>query len=385
LTGVTTAFDVAVVGLGAMGSAAAYHLARRGHRVLGVDRFAPPHDLGSSHGLTRIIREAYFEHPRYVPLIRRAFELWRELEAESEKALLERNGGLSIGPAEGMLVRGVLASVLEHGIDHEVLTPAELRERFPRYVAMDGWVGVFEPGAGFLRPEACISAHLDAARRHGADVRLNCVVLGWSAAGDAVRIDTTQGRFHAGHLVIAAGAWAGGLTPELGELLRVERQVSHWFTPADHAGDFTPARMPVSMWEVDGGRIFYTTPDVGRGVKAAFHHGGEFTTPETVRRTILPNEQTEVQRVLRRLVPAAAGAPCGFTVCLYTDTPDEHFLIDRHPTHTRVVLVSPCSGHGFKFSAAIGEVAADLVEQKRPHTEISAFAMSRFPAPSGSA
>jgi sarcosine oxidase len=375
---VSARFDVAVIGLGAMGSAAAYHLSRRGLKVVGLDRFAPPHAMGSSLGLTRIIREAYYEHPLYVPLVRRALVLWRDLARDARgTSLLVRNGGLTIGARGGALVRGVLASAHEHGVAHELLAPGQLSARFPAYVEREDRVAVWEPGAGFLRPEAIIETHLALARGLGAELRSDEPATGWRAAEGGVTVRSAGGDTDASHLVIAAGAWISSLLPALELPLRVERQVSHWFESAG-AAPFGPAKMPVTMWELDGAHIFYTTPDVGRGVKAGFHHGGETTSADTVRREVAPDEVEEAQRTLRALVPGAAGPSRGSAVCLYTDTPDEHFIIDRYPRHENVVVVSACSGHGFKFSSAVGEIAADLVEGKQPCIDLGPFSVARF-------
>lgn len=378
LPGVTRTYDVAVIGLGAMGSAAAYHLAHRGLRVLGIDRYAPPHELGSSHGGTRIIREAYYENPQYVPLVRRALELWRELEDDAGvTALLVRNGGLTIGSPDGELVHGVLTSAREYHIDHELLGPAELAVRFPFYRLKGDDVAVWEPGAGFVRPEPIIRAHLALARRHGAELSTDMRVTGWEASSGGVRVETANGTFEAGHLVVTAGAGAGALLPDLGVPLTVERQVSHWLAPADAAWPLNEWRMPVTMWEVDG-RIFYSTPDVGQGVKVGYHHGGETGAPDSIRREVSPNEQDEARALLDRLCPPAAGKVTASLVCLYTNTPDQHFLIDTHPGHANVHVVSACSGHGFKFSAAIGEAVADAVEGKAPRVDLTPFQRRRF-------
>ena len=352
-------YDVIVVGLGAMGSATACRLARRGMRVLGLDRFTPPHAFGSSHGETRIIREAYFEHPVYVPMVQRAYELWRDLERESGTTLLRETGGVMIGRPDSDLVRGARHSAQLHGLRHEMLTAGEVRERFPALHPESDMVAVWEPRAGMLFPDACIAAHLAQARRHGAELRYKEPVLQWEPEGDGIRVLTAEGEYRARQLIVTAGAWVGALFPGL--LLRIERQVLFWFDPASDPEMFTPERCPVHLWQLDGRRFFYGFPDLGNGVKVGFHHGGEITTVDTVRREIALVEVEEIRSALRRLVPAAEGTLRATTVCLYANTADEHFLIDRHPLHPQVLITSACSGHGFKFSPVIGEILADLV------------------------
>jgi sarcosine oxidase len=371
-------YDTVVVGLGAMGSATLYHLARRGQRVIGIDRFVPPHDQGSSHGATRIIREAYFEHPMYVPLVRRAYELWDMLASEAgEPALLHRNGGLYIGSPGSTVVRGALDSALRHNVAHELLDADQMLDRFPAFVMRHTWLAVYEPGAGFLRPEAAIAAHLRLATGHGATVLCGTPVDRWQPTQQGVQVETTRGEFVARQAVFTVGAWAPGLITDAAGFLSIERQTSHWFAPRTGSA-LGPDSMPVAIWELEDERFFYTTPDVGKGVKASFHYGGETTDVDHVRRTASGTETDEIRGMLEQLVPRAAGAHRGATVCLYTDTPDKHFVIDRHPSHPSVIIISACSGHGFKFSAAIGEIAADLVEGQRPRVDIAPFAFSRF-------
>ncbi|MFM1770302.1 MAG: hypothetical protein RJA22_2831 [Verrucomicrobiota bacterium] len=364
--------EVIIVGLGAMGSAAAFHLARRGVRVLGLDRFAPPHDRGSSHGQTRIIREAYFEDPVYVPLVRRAYELWAELARESGRDLLRVTGGLMLGDPDSVIVAGARRSAEEHGLPHEVLGAAEVRRRFPALRPVGEMVGVLEPRAGVLFPHECIAAHLDLARRHGADLRLDEAVRGWAPDGAGVRVETARGTFRARRLVLTAGAWVAQLLPGMAVPFQVERQVLHWFEAIQPA-DFAPDRCPVHLWQFDGMRFFYGFPDLGEGVKLAFHHDGETTTAEGVRREVAEAEVEAMRRVMRRFLPGANGAWRASTVCVYTNTPDEHFWIDQHPGHPQVIVGSPCSGHGFKFSAAVGEVLADLAQDVPPRVDLGRF------------
>ena len=364
-------YDVIVVGLGAMGSATAYQLARRGMRVLGLDRFTPPHAFGSSHGETRIIREAYFEHPVYVPMVQRAYELWRDLEKESDTTLLRETGGVMIGRPDSELVKGARHSAELHGLRHEMLTASEVRERFPALHPESDMVAVWEPRAGVLFADACITAHLAQARHYGAELRYEESVLRWEPEGDDIRVLTTQGEYRARQLIVTAGAWISAFFPDLP--LRVERQVLFWFDHASASEMFIPERCPVHLWQFDGRHFFYGFPDLGKGVKVAFHHGGEITTVDSVRRQVEASEVEEIRTSLRRFVPTADGTPLATTVCLYTNTPDEHFLIDRHPAHPQVLIASACSGHGFKFSPVIGEILADLAQDKRPRFDLNLF------------
>jgi sarcosine oxidase len=365
--------DVAIVGLGAMGSAAAFELSRRGADVIGFDHFTPPHAFGSSHGDTRIIREAYFEHPVYVPMVQRAFELWRELERLSETALLEQTGGLMIGAPGSALVEGALRSARVHGLQYSMLSADDLRARFPVLDPHADMVGVWEPRAGVLFPEACVTAQLEQARRRGATLRFDEPVSHWQAAEHHANVFTALGRYRARQLIISAGAWVGSLLPGLRLPFSIERQVLHWFDPIGGAGAFNPQRCPIHLWQFDDGRFFYGFPDMGAGVKMAFHHGGEVTTAADVRREVTMNEVDELRTAMRRFVPAADGRLLASAVCMYTNTPDEHFWIDRHPEQANVLVASPCSGHGFKFAPVIGEVLADLVEHKRPRFDLTLF------------
>ena len=353
--------DVIVVGLGAMGSAALYHLAQRGVRVAGFDRFVPPHALGSTHGLSRIIRESYYEHPRYVPLVQRAYELWADLERRSARRLFHQTGGLMIGRRNGVLVAGALRSAREHGLEHEELTAADVHSRFPGFVLPNEMVAFYEPRAGILDPEGCVGAHLRLAAAAGAEVHLDEPVRAWTVAANRVRLVTPTGEYDAGRLALCAGAWTPALLDDDSVALRVERQVMHWFTPARDPDLFTPAHCPIAMIEYAPDRIFYFVPDGGDGVKAAIHHEGEPADPDAVRRDVDDEDIDRVTRLLATYLPAAAGVRRRSATCLYTNTPDGHFLVAPHARHENVLVVSACSGHGFKFASAIGEAVADLL------------------------
>ncbi|HEY2375315.1 MAG TPA: N-methyl-L-tryptophan oxidase [Gemmatimonadaceae bacterium] len=353
--------DAIIVGLGAMGSAALYHLARRGVRVAGFDRFTPPHTLGSTHGLSRIIRESYYEHPRYVPLVQRAYELWADLERRSAHRLFHQTGGMMIGQRRGVLVSGAFLSAREHALEHEELSAAEVRARFPAFALPNEMTAFYEPRAGILDPEACVDAHLRLGVASGAEVFFDEPVQEWSCSGGRVRVVTSNGEYDSGKLALCAGAWTPALLDDDSISLGVERQVMHWFTPARHQENFTPARCPIAMIEYAADRIFYFVPDGGDGVKAAIHHEGEPTDPDTVRRDVDKEEVDRVTALLRTYLPDAAGERRRSATCLYTNTADGHFLITPHARHEDVLIVSACSGHGFKFASAIGEAVADVL------------------------
>ncbi|MCE9601179.1 MAG: N-methyl-L-tryptophan oxidase [Gemmatimonadetes bacterium] len=373
-------FDVIVAGLGAMGSQTLAHLARRGVNAVGFDRFTPPHDQGSSHGKSRIIREAYFEDPIYVPLVRRAYECWAELEAETGTTLFRRTGGLCYGPPDGELVTGARRSAELHGVAHESLDAAALRRRFPAFVVEDDWVGLLESRAGMLDPERAIAAALDVARRHGALVRTGEPVLRWRQDGDGVVVDTPQGTYHAAQLVLSAGMWIGELVRGLGLPITVQRNALYWFEPRRDSALFAPERFPVFLGDLAPGLMLYGFPDTGDCVKVALHHFGPAVTPDAVDRTVGAAEIDHLRGVLQRYLPAANGALRETGVCTYTNVPDEQFIIDRHPEASRVWVASPCSGHGFKFSSAIGEVLADLVTTGRSRFDLTPFSIGRFSA-----
>lgn len=375
----SSAFDrcvVVVAGLGAMGSAIASELARSGSRVVGIDPQAPPHALGSTHGGSRIIREAYFEHPLYVPLVQRAFDAWRSLEARTGRSLLRSTGGLMIGPRDGEVVAGAIASAEAHGLPYEEVTAAEARRRWPLRVP-DGTAVVFEPRAGILDPEACVAAYLELARHDGAEIRTGERLVAWESLAEGVRVRTDRDVIACDALVLAAGPWMPALLADLDLPLVVERVVQHWFRPLDAAA-VAPERLPIFIWENSPARAWYGFPDTGAGVKVALHHQGAPSDPETVRREVASAEVEGMAELLRRWLPEAAGESLGSAVCLYTNTPDDHFLIDRHPADPRVHVVSPCSGHGFKFASAIGEVVAAEIAGHDPGFDLAPFRMARL-------
>lgn len=370
-------FDIIIIGAGIMGSAAAAQLARRGRKVLLLDRFAPPHANGSSHGESRVIREAYFEHPAYVPLIQRAYKLWQELERGSGESLLKITGGLMIGPENGAVFSGSRRSAEAHNLPHEILTAGQVNARFPAFNMPEEFLAVHEPRAGMLFAEKCHGAFLDEASAHGAVFRWNEAVDHWTASDQHVEVTTRTGRYQAEQLVIAAGSWAGQIASALQGKLTVERQVLHWFDPGKRRADCLPESFPVHVWEYEIGKYFYALPDAGSGVKTALHHQGQTTSADTVNREVGDCEKLAMQQLIAKFLPAINRPPHQSTVCLYTNTADEHFLIDRHPEHRNVLILSPCSGHGFKFAPALGEIAAELLTEGETESAIALFGFDR--------
>lgn len=371
-------FDAIVLGLGGMGSAAAAQLAQRGARVLGLETFLPLHANGSSHGRSRIIRQAYFEAPEYVPLLLRSYDLWRDLEAESGQTLLKVTGGLNIGAPESDFVTGAARSARHFNLPAETLSAAEVRARFPGFQLPESLVAVYEPNAGILRPEACVRAALDVAERRGAELHFQEPVLDWQANGDGVTVRTPQGRYTAERLVIAAGPWSYSVLADLGLPLTVRRIVNAHFAPT--APDrFRPEVCPIYLIKVPEGE-FYGFPDMpDEGVKIGGpHEGGTECTPETIDRDVHPEEVALLRRVLDRYLPGASGDVIRTLTCMYTNTPDRDFIIDRHPAYPQVIFGCGFSGHGFKFASAVGEIMAELALEGRTRHQIGFLAAARF-------
>jgi sarcosine oxidase len=363
MTGAPGSYDVVVIGLGGMGSAAAAHLAARGQRVLGLERYGPAHALGSSHGGSRIIRQSYFEDPAYVPLLLRAYELWEQLERESGADLLTVTGGLYFGRPELRTVAGSLRSSEQWGLPHELLDAAEIRRRFPTISPADDEVGLYETAAGFVRPEATVAAHITHALRYGAELHFEEPVLDWSATADGgVLVTTDSGSYSAGRLVICPGAWAPRLLADLGLPLRVERQVMHWFSPGGGVEPFLPERHPIWIHGEERAQLygFPAIDGAEGGVKVAFFRRGGECTPETIDRQVHPEEADDIAQQVRQILPTMADRWLRATPCMYTTTPDEHFVVAGHPGHEQVTVACGFSGHGFKFVPVIGEILADL-------------------------
>ncbi len=353
-------YDVIVVGVGGMGSAACWQLARRGQRVLGLERFDIPNAMGSSHGISRIIRLPYYEHPAYVPLLLRAYELWQEIEQVSGQTLLVTTGSVDGGIEDDPLFQGALASARLHGLAHEVLTGTEVNARFPGYRLEAGARAVFQPRGGLLASERAIVAHVMAAQAEGAVIQARERVQAWEAVGDGVLVRTDKGEYRARRLVLTAGAWMADLVPALRGVAVPERQVLAWLQPR-RPELFSPARFPVFNLQVADGRYYgfpvYEVPGFKFG---RYHHRMEATTAEGMRREVDAEDEAVLRGFGERYFPDGCGPTMTLRACMFTNTPDEHFILDRHPVHQQVVVASPCSGHGYKFCSVIGEIVADL-------------------------
>jgi sarcosine oxidase len=371
-------YDVIVIGLGAMGSATVYQLARRGRRVLGLEQYDIPHSRGSSHGFSRVIRLAYYEHPAYVPLLRRAYELWRELETLSGVPLLHITGSIDAGTSDSQIFLGAQQACRLHGITHEVLTSSELSRRFPAYRLPPEIMAVFQPEGGFLVPELCIVSHIRVAQANGAEIHAREQVLEWLPVGGRVRVRTDQGVYEADRLVITAGAWAAKMVPSLGRLAVPERQVLGWFQPS-HPDLFAPKRLPVFNMLVEEGR-YYGLPifDVPGFKVGKYHHLSEPIDPDHPDFECRPADEKLLRDFLSRYFPDAAGPTMGLRACMFTNSPDEHFILDVLAEMPQVAIASPCSGHGCKFSCVVGDIMADLAERGDTTHDISIHRLARL-------
>ncbi|PYS55276.1 MAG: N-methyl-L-tryptophan oxidase [Acidobacteria bacterium] len=386
-------FDAIVLGLGAMGSASVFQLAKKRRRVLGIDQFSPPHQLGSSHGETRIIRQAIGEGAEYVPLVLRSYELWREIEASTGKQILAITGGLIMSStrskvplhgSDGFLDQ-TIRSAEQFGIDHSFLDAGQIQSRFPQFNLAGDEQGYYEPAMGFLRPERCIESQLALAERHGAEIHRNEKVLEFLPAAHGVTVKTSAGQYTAEKLVVTACSWILQFIGEnLAPFFKIYRQVLYWFEAKDSIDAYLPGKFPIFIWQL--GRhhddFIYGFPAIDGphgGIKVASEQHMLDTSPEQVDREVKEEEITEIYRkYIRHRLPGLSSKCLKAAVCLYTSTPDSRFVIDFHPQDSNVLIVSPCSGHGFKHSAAIGEVVAELITVGRSRLDISKFRISRF-------
>jgi len=368
-------YDVVVVGVGGMGSAALYHLARRGKRVLGLERFDIPNDMGSSHGITRIIRLAYFEHSAYVPLVRRSYELWRDLQQEAEEQLLFVTGAVEGGPR---IFDGALQSCHDHDVPHEALDGREITRRFPAYRLPPHLPLLWQPDGGFLLPERCIVAHVNGALARGAVVRARERVVEWEARENGVRVRTDRGTVEAEKLVLAAGAYSQDVARLPPGMVVAQRQVLAWFQPT-RPELFAPDRFPVFNVLLEEGHL-YGFPIYGvPGFKLGYYdHGGQQGDPDEISREPRFDDEVPLRRCAERYFPDGAGPTTAVKACLFELSPDEHFLIDRHPETELAVVGAGFSGHGFKFCSVVGEILADLALEGETRHDIGFLALNRF-------
>jgi sarcosine oxidase len=367
-------YDVIVIGLGGMGSAAAYHLAARGQRVLGLEKFTPAHDKGSSHGGSRVMRQSYFEDPAYVPLLLRAYELWDKLAADAQREVYRLTGGLFIGPPDCLTVAGSLRASREWDLPHEVFDAHEIRSRFPNFTPRRGDIALYEARTGFARPEMTVQAHIDLAERAGATLSFGEEVLDWAEAGGGVTVRTAHATYTAGQLVICPGAWAPQLLAEFGIPITVERQVLYWLDPVGGTAPFVDH--PIFIYENVHGEQIYGFPAIDGprgGVKVAFFRKGVVCTPDTIDRTVHDHEIREMRDRVAELLPALDGPCLHSATCMYSNTPDHHFVIARHPDCANVTVACGFSGHGFKFVPVVGEILADLATAGATSHPISLF------------
>jgi sarcosine oxidase len=371
-------YDVIVIGVGGMGSATVYQLAKRGKKVLGLERFDIPHDQGSSHGVNRIIRLAYYEHPSYVPIMKRGYELWRELEKDTSEKILHITGSVDASHEDDEVFQGSYKSCLEHDLTHEVLDGKELHERFPGYELPDDYKALYQEEGGFLLSERCIVNHVMFAQSLGADVRAREKVVNWTSHKDFVTVKTERGTYEAGSLVITAGPWASELVPNLGKNAAPERQALGWFQPFKPER-FTPEAFPVFNMKVPEGR-YYGFPVYGvPGFKIGrYHHLDEQVNPDRIDRNITAKDEEVLRDCVSRYFPQANGATMMMKTCMFTNSPDEHFIIGHHPDFHNVSFAAGFSGHGYKFCSVIGEIMADLAVMGKTRHDISLFSPERY-------
>ena len=373
--------DITVVGLGAVGSGAVYRLAQRGLSVAGIERFAPGHDRGSSHGLTRVIRKAYFEAPDYVPLLERAYELWDEIEDTSGEEIFLRTGVLEVGPPNGEVVPGVLRAAKEHNLDVHPLESGEIEDRFPGFRVPAHLSGVFEADGGILKVERCVELQAELARQKGAQLRTNTSVQRIERVGSGYRLHTNNGILSTGALIVTAGAWAQRLIPELNPHLKVLRKVLLWYNVNKGGPSYKrEEHSPVFLFELPEG-VFYGFPVLDElGLKLAEHSGGNpVSDPLKLDRALYPADHAPVEGFLKEYMPNVdPRLPTKHAVCMYTISPDLHPIAGRHPGEENLFFAAGLSGHGFKFSTALGEALADLATDGSSRVPMDIFKPDRF-------
>lgn len=372
-------YDAIVIGVGGMGSATAYHLASRGMDTLGLEQYDIPHNLGSSHGVTRIIRKAQYEHPSYVPLVQRSYDLWRELESHTGRDLLHITGGIDAGPSDGTVFNDSRRSCEKHDIDYEVLSGTEVNERFPGYNLPEEHRAVYQPDGGFLVPEQCIIAYVEAAQAKGAEIRAREPVADFTTLADGgVRVTTNRGTYEADELVITAGAWARKFLPDLAEKVVPVRQVLAWLQPSEPS-QFDKSEFPVFIHGTKDDHYYgFPQHDVPGFKFGKFNHLEETVDPDEMKREPRPEDEELLRSYAERYFPKGTGPTMQLSTCMFTNTPDEHFILDTLPDQPQITVGAGFSGHGFKFASAIGEVLADLAIDGETSHDIDIFRIDRF-------
>ena len=370
--------DCIVIGTGGIGSAALFHAAQRGARVVGIDRFPPGHDRGSSHGETRLIRLAYMEHPDYVPLLRRAYSLWAELSERCNEQLYTETGLLEVGPADGDMVPGVRASAQEHGLEVEELSPAEVERRFPGYRVPETMTAIFEKCAGFLQVEACVVAAITEAQKLGAELRSGEAVQSWQPNGSGVVVTTDKEQYAAERLIITPGAWASSLLDSLRIPFSLLRKSLFWYQTNDPVYTVENG-CPCFFYETPHGNFYGFPAKDASGLKVAEHSGGQpLSDPFALNQDVDPDDQRQVEQFLQTYLPGVSLQRQKHVACMYTMSPDEHFVVDQHPDYPQVSFVAGLSGHGFKFASVLGEVLSQLALDGRTPLPIEFLSSKRF-------
>lgn len=371
-------YDVIVLGLGAMGSAAMYYLAECGARVCGIERHGIAHDLGSSHGGSRVFRKAYFEHPDYIPLLERSHAAWQKLEQATGVELFVQSGLILSGVPESPLIRGLDACYAAHDLPHRKMSAGEARAEFTQFRLPGDHVVYYDPEAGYLRPEACIEQHVAMAQQEGATLLLHEDALAWRSGGRSVTVTTNQREISASNLVLTAGPWAAGTLGELGVRFRVLRKVQLWYSAPDMTR-YRIGEMPCFYVDTNYGSFYGFPAQDELGIKIAEHTGGNpVDDPDNLNRGLEAEDETKIRRLLNDVFPSMEPHRTHFSVCMYSMTPDHHFIIDKHPRHENVIIAAGFSGHGFKFAPVVGEILADLVVDGTTMHPLELFKIDRF-------
>ena len=377
-------YDVIVIGVGAMGSSTLYHLSKVPNlKVLGIDQFYPPHTNGSSHGETRITRQIYFEHPSYVPMIKKSYPMWRKLESETNTQLFVQTGGIYIGENEGILMKGTIKTAKEHNFEIKILKAKEIMERFPAYHVPENFVGIYDPTAGILFPEKCVESFISEARKSGAQLNFGEKVINIQSSPNYETVVTDKGNYYAKKLIISAGAYVTSLLKDEKLPLKVEKKKIFWMEPVKgFKEDFTPEKFPIFLIADDKTNIIlYGFPNIlGTGVKSAMHVNKADYVQDVynIDRTIEEKDLKEFKERISLYLPKVFGKLNKLSTCLYTMAADDNFVIDFLPRNKNIILASPCSGHGFKFSVIIGEILKDLALYGKSEFDLSLFNIKRL-------